>query len=31
MQAILNQMCILQTINQIIPNNKCVSQKSSDD
>lgn len=32
MQAILNLMCILQIINQIIPNNKsAVSQKSADD
>lgn len=31
MQAILNLLCILQTINQVIPNNKCISQKSADD
>lgn len=31
MQAILNPMCILQTINQIILNNECVRQKSAAD
>lgn len=31
MQEILNLMCILQTIKQIILNNECVPQKSAAD
>lgn len=30
MQAILILMCVLQTINQTVPDNKCVNQKSAD-